>query len=154
MEFDHLVEKKQEQKAAAWLNFGLAGTQKLRPCNLPRDIDQVKLVRYDDGPDVIVRFAALGRAIRRREKVQIEVATMRWIHKSTSIPVLEVFGSGICWAGPYIVMTFLEGVPLSQILRDPSSTGRPVLNPQISNSHFNMGCSLVALITKSGGLGG
>ncbi|CRL25793.1 Protein kinase-like domain [Penicillium camemberti] len=90
-------------------------------------------VRYDDGPDVIVRFAALGRAILRREKVPIEVATMKYIRKTTSIPVPEVFGSGICWAGPYIVMSFLEGVPLSQLLKDPSSKGRPVLNLQTSD---------------------
>lgn len=30
-------------------------------------------------------------------------------------------------------MSFLEGVPLSQLLKDPSSKGRPVLNPQISD---------------------
>lgn len=53
-------------------------------------------VRYDDRPDVIVRFAALGRAILRREKVQNEVATMKYIRKTTSITVPEVFGSGIC----------------------------------------------------------
>ncbi|PWY91539.1 hypothetical protein BO94DRAFT_462054 [Aspergillus sclerotioniger CBS 115572] len=90
-------------------------------------------VRYEEGPDVIVRFAALGRAILRREKVRNEVATMRYIHRTTSITVPEVLGSGICWAGPYIVMSFLEGRPLSQLLKDPSVEGRPVLNPQISD---------------------
>ncbi|KAJ5952132.1 uncharacterized protein N7479_010545 [Penicillium vulpinum] len=58
---------------------------------------------------------------------------MRYIRKTTSITVPEVFGSGLCWAGPYVVMSFLEGVPLSQLLKDPSSEGRPVLNPQISD---------------------
>lgn len=58
---------------------------------------------------------------------------MKYIRKTTSIPVPEVFGSGICWAGPYIVMSFLEGVPLSQLLKDPSSKGRPVLNLQTSD---------------------
>ncbi|OOF92654.1 hypothetical protein ASPCADRAFT_517496 [Aspergillus carbonarius ITEM 5010] len=90
-------------------------------------------VRYDEGPDAIVRFAALGRAILRREKVRNEVATMRYIHRTTSIAVPEVFGSGICWAGPYMVMSFLEGRPLSQLLKDPSAEGRPVLNPGISD---------------------
>ena len=75
-------------------------------------------VRYENGPDVIVCFAALGRAILRREKVQFEVATMRYIRETTSMTVPEVFGSSICWAGPYIVMSFLEGVPLSQLLKD------------------------------------
>ncbi|KAI2836282.1 hypothetical protein CBS12448_11087 [Aspergillus niger] len=58
---------------------------------------------------------------------------MEYIRHSTSITVPEVFGTGNCWAGPYIVMSFLEGVPLSQILKDPSIEGRPVLNPQISD---------------------
>lgn len=58
---------------------------------------------------------------------------MKYIRENTSIPVPEVFGSGVCWAGPYIVMSFLEGTQLSQIIRDFSREGRPVLNPQISD---------------------
>ncbi|KNG88819.1 hypothetical protein ANOM_002487 [Aspergillus nomiae NRRL 13137] len=85
------------------------------------------------GPDVIVRFATLGRAILRREKAETEVAAMKYISHTSSIPVPEVFGSRICWASPYIVMSFLKGVPLSQILKDPSTKERPVLNPQISD---------------------
>ncbi|KAJ6021574.1 hypothetical protein N7540_007078 [Penicillium herquei] len=134
MEFDHLAEKKQEQKAAAWLNLWSSWSPEISSMQLAERHRPGKTVsaclwksgtfnicyrvRYEEGPDVIVRFAALGRAICRREKVQIEVATMKWIRS------------------PYIVMSFLEGVPLSQILQDPSSTGRPVLNPQISNSHM------------------
>ncbi|PKY03326.1 hypothetical protein P168DRAFT_298113 [Aspergillus campestris IBT 28561] len=77
-------------------------------------------VRYDEGPDIIIRFAALGRAILRREKEYFDTCS-------------EVFGHGICWACPYIIMSFLEGVPLSLLLKDPSAGGRPVLNPQISD---------------------
>ncbi|KAJ5177824.1 uncharacterized protein N7500_000523 [Penicillium coprophilum] len=149
MDFDHLAEKKQEQKAAAWLNLWLSRSPEILSMQLakkhrPGETVSACLwksgafnicyrVRYEDGPDIIVRFAALGRAILRREKVQIEVATMKYIRKNTWIPVPEIFGSGICWAGPYIVMSFLEGVPLSQFLKDPSSEGRPVMNPQISD---------------------
>ncbi|KAE8150300.1 kinase-like domain-containing protein [Aspergillus avenaceus] len=149
MDFDHLAEKKQEQKAIAWLKLWSSRDPEILSMQLAKKHRPGKSVsaclwksgafnicyrvRYDDGPDVIVRFAALGRAILRREKVKIEAATMRYIRKTTSIPVPEVFGSGICWAGPYIVMSFLEGVPLSQLLKDPFSEGRPVLNPQISD---------------------
>ncbi|KAJ5736064.1 uncharacterized protein N7483_001189 [Penicillium malachiteum] len=152
MDFDHLAQQKQEQKAAAWLNLWSSRNPEISSMQLAERHRPGKAVsaclwrsgafnicyrvRYDEGPDVIVRFAALGRAICRREKVQIEVATMRWIRHTTSIPVPEVFGSGVCWAGPYIVMAFLDGVPLSQILRDPSLAGRPVLNPQINNRDF------------------
>lgn len=101
-------------------------------------------VRYYEGPDFIVRFAALGRAILRREKV--EVATMRYLRKNTSIPVPEVFGHGICWAGPYIVMSFLGGVPLSMLLKDPSSKGRPVLNPQTGDRSLTRAYREMAVI--------
>ena len=146
MEFDYLAEKKQEQKATAWLRLLSSRSPEILSMHLakkhrPGETVSACLwksgafnicyrVRYDDGPDVIVRFAALGRTILRREKVQNEVATMKYIRNTTSITVPEVLGSGICWAGPYIVMSFLEGVPLSQLLKDPS-IGKPVLNPQI-----------------------
>ncbi|OQE32826.1 hypothetical protein PENFLA_c001G03137 [Penicillium flavigenum] len=145
MDFDH-AEKKYQQNAAAWLNLWLRRSPEILSMQLakkhrPGEAISACLwksgafnicyrVRYENRPDVIVRFAALGRAILRREKVQIEVATMKYIRKTTSINVPEVFGSGICRAGPYIVMPFLEGIPLSQLLQDPSSEGRPVLNPQ------------------------
>jgi len=90
-------------------------------------------VKYEDGLHVIVRFAALGRAILRREEVWNEVAAMKYIRQTTTIPVPGVVGSSICWAGPYIVMPFLEGDPLSQLLKDRSIEGRPGLNLQISD---------------------
>ncbi|RHZ55786.1 hypothetical protein CDV55_104035 [Aspergillus turcosus] len=149
MDFDHLAEKKLEQKATAWLHLLTSRSPEILSMQLAEKHLPGKLVsaclwksgafnicyriRYNEGPDVIVRFAALGRAILRREKVEIEVATMKYIRHTTSIPVPEVFGSGICWAGPYVVMSFLEGVPLSELLKDRSRTGRPVLNPQISD---------------------
>lgn len=93
-------------------------------------------VRYEYGVHVVVRFAALGKAILRREKVRQEVTVMQYLRHNTSIPVPEVIGHGICWAGPYIVMPFIEGEPLSQLLRDRSpgkEEERPVLNPGISD---------------------
>ncbi|PLB47590.1 hypothetical protein P170DRAFT_496393 [Aspergillus steynii IBT 23096] len=63
-----------------------------------------------------------------------------------SIPVPEVLGSGICWAGPYIVMSFLEGMPLSQLLADPSTEGRPVLNPQIRDRSLKQAYGEIAVL--------
>lgn len=48
------------------------------------------------------------------------------------IPVPEVYGSGKTWTGPYIVMAYVEGTPLADILKVPKAEGRPVLNPDIS----------------------
>lgn len=99
MDFDHLAEKKHEQKASAWLNLWLTRSPEILSMQLakkhrPGETISACLwksgafnicyrVRYDDRPDVIVRFAALGRAILRREKVQNEVATMKYIRKTT-----------------------------------------------------------------------
>lgn len=162
MEFDHFVEKKQEQKATVWL--------KLWSSRFPEDLSMQLAkkhrtgktvsaclwssgafnicyrVRYDGSPDVIVRFASLGRAILRREKVQNEVATMKYIRHTTSITVPEVFGSGVCWVGPYIVMSSLKGMPLSQLLKDSSTEGRPILNPQISDRSLKRAYREIAVL--------
>lgn len=89
-------------------------------------------VKYDDGVNIIVRFAALGRAVFRREKVENEVVVLNYLRQHTKVPVPEVYGKGTCWAGPYIVMAFVEGDSLSDVLKDPRREGRPVLNPRIS----------------------
>lgn len=91
-------------------------------------------VKFDEGPDAIVRFAALGRTIFRAEKVEDEVTVLQYLRQNISIPVPEVIGSGDCWAGPYIVMTFMEGQMLSLAMKDPDVEDRQVLNPQISES--------------------
>jgi hypothetical protein len=44
---------------------------------------------------------------------------MKYIRYTSSIPIPEVFGSGICWAGPYIVMLFLEAVSFQQDGQNP-----------------------------------
>ncbi|KAJ5782273.1 hypothetical protein N7457_004047 [Penicillium paradoxum] len=84
MDFDHLAEKKQEQKATAWLKLWSSRDPGILSMDLAKKHRPGKAVSaclwksgMIDDPDVIVRFAALGRAILRREKVQIEVATMR-----------------------------------------------------------------------------
>ncbi|BCR97085.1 aminoglycoside phosphotransferase family protein [Aspergillus luchuensis] len=156
MDFDPIAERKQEQKATAWLRLWTSRQPELLSMQLahkhrPASGKPVSAclwksgafnicyrVRYNNNnneePDIIIRFATLGRAILRREKVQNEVATMNYIRKTTSIPIPEVYASGICWAGPYIIMSAIEGVPLSQLLKNHSSSaGRPVLNPKISN---------------------
>src|SRR5438552_11493566 len=74
-------------------------------------------VKYEDGFNAIVRFAVLGRIIYRREKVDNEVAIMKYLSRYTSIPVPDVLRTDTCRAGPYIVMSFIEGEPLAILLR-------------------------------------
>ncbi|KAH0558460.1 hypothetical protein GP486_004881 [Trichoglossum hirsutum] len=92
-------------------------------------------VKFEEGPDAVVRFPARGKVSFPREKVDIEVSVMRYISHSTSIPVPQVLGAGNCAVGPYIVMAFVEGRLLSEYLTAPSAkTARDVLDPNISDS--------------------
>ncbi|EXJ86738.1 hypothetical protein A1O3_03692 [Capronia epimyces CBS 606.96] len=149
MLFDHVAEEKQEKNFTIWVQallrkspehlvMHLAATHRAgRPiaaCHWKNGSFNICYrVKYDDGFHAIVRFAALGRTIYRKEKVDNEVAVMKYLRQYTSIPVPEVLGAGTCWAGPYIVMSFVEGESLATLLKDPLQTGRPVLNPQISD---------------------
>lgn len=90
-------------------------------------------VTYEDGFRVLVRFTALGRAVFRHEKVEDEVAVMKYLAQNTSIPIPTVLGSGRCAVGPYIVMAFLEGNILSRYFRDPLRKIE-TLNLQVSES--------------------
>lgn len=73
-------------------------------------------VHFTNGPDVLVRFPALGRSMFRREKVEDEIAVMRYIRCHTSIPVPQVLGSGTSVVGLYMVLEFVEGTLLSEFL--------------------------------------
>ncbi len=149
MLFDHVAEEQQEKNFSLWvqtllrkspeyLAMQLAGTHragKPTAACLWRNgsFNICYRVKYEDGFNAIVRFAALGRTIYRREKVDNEVAIMKYLGRYTSIPVPDVLGTGSCWAGPYIVMNFIEGESLAVLLKDPHWSGRPVLNSRLTD---------------------
>lgn len=66
-------------------------------------------VKFREGPDVLVRFPALGRSMFRQEKLEDEVAVMEYIIHNTSIPIPRVLGSGSSVVGPYMILEFVEG---------------------------------------------
>lgn len=135
MDFDHLAEQESQQIFKKWIqnlvrNSSETLVTKLalqyRP-GIPVSTTRFShgafnfcyQVAYQDGFRVLVRFTALGRAVFRHEKVQDEVAVMKYLAENTSIPIPTVLGSGRCAVGPYMVMTLLEGNLLSRYLRDP-----------------------------------
>ncbi|MCJ1256921.1 hypothetical protein MMC24_004746 [Lignoscripta atroalba] len=150
MHFDHLAEERQDRSFTLWvqsllrrspeqLAMALAkehrGGKTLAACLWKNGAFNVCYrVKYEDGFHAIVRFAALGRALFRKEKVDNEVTVLRYLHQRTQIPVPQVLGAGTCWAGAYIVMHFIEGELLANVLKDPLKEGRSVLNPRISDS--------------------
>ncbi|KFY07881.1 hypothetical protein V492_06736 [Pseudogymnoascus sp. VKM F-4246] len=130
MHFDHLAEERQDRNFQVWL---LALLQR-EPEQLAMRLAKKHREGKTTTTNVIVRFAALGQSVFRQEKVDNEVTVLQYLRRHTQVPVPEVYGAGTCWAGPYIVIAFVEGDLLSNVLKDPlKSDGRPVLNPRISD---------------------
>ncbi|GIK00114.1 hypothetical protein Aspvir_004132 [Aspergillus viridinutans] len=149
MDFDPLAQQQSDRIFQVWIQNlvkhspeELAGKLASRHCpGTPATASRLSngafnicyRVTFKEGLRVVVRFAALGRVIARREKVEDEVAVMEYVAKHTEIPVPKVLGSGNCVVGPYIVMDFIDGNPLSEHLRDPSQE-TATLNPSIPMS--------------------
>ena len=149
MRFDHVAEEQQEKNFTLWVQALIRKSPEYLAMQLAAkhragnptaaclwkngSFNICYRVKYEDGFNVIVRFASLARTMYRREKVGNEVATMKYLGRYTSIPVPDVLGTGTCWAGPYIVMSFVDGEPLAILLKDPHQKGRPILNPRISD---------------------
>jgi aminoglycoside phosphotransferase (APT) family kinase protein len=142
MDFDHLAEARETKIFTVWLQRLLRSSPEQLAASLAAKhragtpitasyysngaFNVCYRVRFEDGSYSLVRFAALGRVKFRKEKVQNEVAIMDYLAQNASIPVPQVLGTGNCWAGPYIVMTFVEGKLLSEYLRDPLQSGRAI----------------------------
>jgi aminoglycoside phosphotransferase (APT) family kinase protein len=149
MRFDHIAEERQENHFTIWvqnllrkspehLSMQLAAKHRAGSPVAARRwfngaFNVCYRVKYEDGFEAIVRFASLGRTMFRTEKVDNEVAVMEYLAQCTSVPVPQILGKGTCWAGPYIIMNFIEGNLLATYLKDPHKEGRPVLNPRISD---------------------
>jgi hypothetical protein len=85
-------------------------------------------VIFSDGTQWLVRFPLHGHVSPEcaDEKVAIEVMVMRLIHEKTTIPVPEVKKWGVAAdnplaLGPFIIMDFIEGVPLESLLNNPNA---------------------------------
>lgn len=90
----------------------------------------------DGGADAMIRFPGQGHSVFRDEKTQNEVETIKFIHENTTIPVPRLLGWGLTkdsprQLGPFIISDFVEGVTLSDILRDPTDVRKLWLNPNI-----------------------
>ena len=110
MPFDHLAEERQERNFTLWAQMFLRTSPEHLAMQLAAKHRAGKpsaaclwrngafnvcyRVKYEDGFHAVVRFAALGRAIFRNEKVSNELAVMKYLAEHTSIPVPPVLGSG------------------------------------------------------------
>lgn len=101
----------------------------------------VKMV-LSDGTAWMVRFPRVGMVSddHADEKVAMEVAAMSLIRDKTTIPVpkVQAWGSAAnnpLGLGPFIMMDFVDGVSLSDVLQDPNAEcPSRVTRADISNS--------------------
>ncbi|RAH87228.1 hypothetical protein BO86DRAFT_423725 [Aspergillus japonicus CBS 114.51] len=92
----------------------------------------------DGGPDWLIRFPLPGKSMFLDEKVQNEAVLMKYIAEKTRIPVPRVIGYGTAeenptGLGPFIIMTWVEGTKMSDLLRKGGDTPEKedALNPDI-----------------------
>ncbi|KAK2811326.1 hypothetical protein FQN50_002202 [Emmonsiellopsis sp. PD_5] len=168
MQFDRIAEARWDRMFAQWVQFLLRGSPEQLAISLAgkhlggsqRQACQWRngafnvcyRVRSDSGLEAVVRFSALGRTVFRTEKVENEVVVLRFLRENTAIPVPEVFGTGKIHTGPFIVMSYINGTPLANIIKDPSVAGQPVLNPRISERDLRRAyremCKLLLELSK------
>ena len=98
----HLDQFKTERMAAQ-LAFQHVGRQPIDAMHHSQgSFNRCYRVKFKQGPYVLVRFPALGRSMFRREKLEDEIAVLKYIAQKTSIPVPRVLGSGSSAVGPYL----------------------------------------------------
>lgn len=87
----------------------------------------IKMV-FNDSTAWMVRFPRVGKVCDDYvdEKVAMEVTALRFIRNKTTIPVprVQAWGpaaSNALGLGPFIIMDFIDGVSLSDLLKDPNA---------------------------------
>jgi hypothetical protein len=91
----------------------------------------------DGGEDWLIRFPLPGKSMFLDEKVRREAVLMKYLAQNTQIPVPRVISYGASddnptGLGPFILMTWVEGRKMSEVLRKHSAdTKEDVLDPDI-----------------------
>lgn len=97
-------------------------------------------IMYNDGtPDVMIRFPGPGHTTFRDEKIRNEVQVVHFLQENTSIPVPRLISWGLTedspkQLGPFMISEFVDGVHLSDILKDPTDPKRLHLDPAIDKN--------------------
>lgn len=98
-------------------------------------------IGFLNGADAIIRFPKPGIVAFADEKVRNEVAVMKFLSEKTEIPIPRLIGWGLakdstCNLGPFIIMEYVEGRNLSDVLNKPGADASdlPILNPDIDEA--------------------
>lgn len=85
-------------------------------------------ITFMDGTKWLLRFPLFGHIAPEYadEKLVLEVETMKLISENTTIPVPEIRHWGLAAEnplslGPFIIMDFIEGIPLDRLLSNPDA---------------------------------
>ncbi|EXK77770.1 hypothetical protein FOQG_17539 [Fusarium oxysporum f. sp. raphani 54005] len=106
----------------------------------------LRVKRGESGEHVVIRFPVPGNIYGpwRDEKVKNEVMAMKFIREHTSIPVPIVRHWGVTekspqQLGPFIIMDFIEGDDLSDLLQQPTENEEDaiVLDPNIDDEKLD-----------------
>ncbi|MCJ1253646.1 hypothetical protein MMC24_001458 [Lignoscripta atroalba] len=99
----------------------------------------------DAGPEAIIRFTKAGVTAFRDEKVEKEVQVMKFLRQKTTIPLPHLISWGLTadspqHLGPFIIMDYVEGTHLSDILKKPtlSKQEKEILNPDIGDTTLDI----------------
>lgn len=150
--FDEIAEKTGEDQWNEWKERVLDATDEIaafvassRPGREAKVVDWfegsfnfcLKVTFNDSGPDAIIRFPGPGHTTFRDEKVANEVQIIKFLREQTTIPVPRLISWGFTEEcpeqfGPFIISDFIEGVHLSDILKDPTDRERLYLDPKIN----------------------
>ncbi|RAL11725.1 phosphotransferase family protein [Aspergillus homomorphus CBS 101889] len=99
----------------------------------------IRLHWEDEEDDWLIRFPIPGKSMFSDDKVYREAVLMNYIAKETNIPIPKV----ICYGkaadnptglGPFIIMTWVEGKKMSDVLREQNNmddSAVDMLNPNI-----------------------
>ncbi|EPE35702.1 Protein kinase-like (PK-like) [Glarea lozoyensis ATCC 20868] len=97
-------------------------------------------VEFDDGTKWAVRFPVAGNVMFPEEKVQREVAVMKFLKQNTFVPVPGVIAYGMAadnhdpGMGLFIIEEWIDGVPLSTLMEEhPRPSWGPILRKDISD---------------------
>ncbi|RAK89708.1 phosphotransferase enzyme family protein [Aspergillus costaricaensis CBS 115574] len=162
MDWDHLAEEHNDKLFAGWLQLlsqqspalpSRLATQHRRGTARVADVSQFTtgayniccIVTFEDGFRALVRFPILGRSRFRTEKSRNEASVMKFLSQNTALPVPRILGMGRWGCGPYLVITFIEGMLLSNRLGDPAIQS-PSLNPNVSDSDIQSAYRVMAQV--------